>query len=385
MMKRYAMFVFLVGMVNQVTAEDSLKVMTYNLEGMKPGTDPQTRIYHAIQYLKQLDPDIIGVQEINETPPTGSDNQAKAIADSLAAHFHTAYYVYMGFTHLSWDNQFNEYVGIISKYPVEKKGYFDLVKGAFPRKVLWNQINTHIGAVNFFNTHLDHQTASVRVQQVQQIIRYIAQKDTSSPAIASILTGDFNDEPNTTTILSLTNTGNDTAFIDSYRSANPSSPGYTVSSNSPSRRIDYIFCKNTGTLNITKSMVVMNTPYSSSNYPSDHLGVITVFKKNITNAGSNVLDQTLKNIELYQNYPNPFNPTTTISYYVPQAQNVTLKIYNSLGQTIRNLVSENQHAGLKNVVWNGRDDHSFPVASGVYLVQLNGNGVTKTQKIFLMK
>jgi len=48
---------------------------------------------------------------------------------------------------------------------------------------------------------------------------------------------------------------------------------------------------------------------------------------------------------LGQNYPNPYNPVTTISYSLPKAQFVKLKIYNLSGQEILTLVEENQPAG----------------------------------------
>jgi len=167
-MKTFLLILLTVGTTFGV---DSLKVLTYNIQGMKPGTSPEVRIIHIIDKIIQIDPDIIGLQEINETLSGGlADNQAKVIADSLSAHFGINYNYYYSFTHLSWDNQFREFVGIITKYNVEEQGFFQLVQGAFPRKVVWNKINTPIGTVNFFNTHLSFNSSSVRTVQVGQII-----------------------------------------------------------------------------------------------------------------------------------------------------------------------------------------------------------------------
>ncbi|MBU2445426.1 MAG: endonuclease/exonuclease/phosphatase family protein [Bacteroidetes bacterium] len=265
-------------------AQNSIKIMTYNLEGMKPGTDPQTRLYYIIQNLKQLNPDIIGLQEINESLNGGGlDNQAKLIADSLSAHFGITYHRYYSYTHLSWYNQFREFIGIISKYPVEQEGFLQLVPGAFPRKVVWNYINTPLGKINFFNTHLDYQSQSIRIQEVQQILQYISTKDASYPSIATILTGDFNDTPLTPTIALLTG-GN---FFDSYNKANPGLLGYTMPSNAPTSRIDYIFYNKNSQLKIDSSTVVMNVPYRGSNYCSDHLGVMSIFTKTPTASAIN--------------------------------------------------------------------------------------------------
>jgi len=270
------LILFLLFSIQPLTGQNSLKVMTYNLMGMKPGTNPQTRLFQIIQNLKQLNPDIIGLQEINESlSGSGLDNQAKIIADSLSAHFGFIYHYFYSYTHLSWSNQFREFVGIVSKFPVEQSGFLQLVPGAFPRKVVWNYINTPLGKINFFNTHLDYQTQSVRIQQVQQILQFITSKDTTFPSIATILTGDFNDTPNTPPVTLLTS-GN---YFDSFYKVNPSAAGYTVPSNAPASRIDYIFSNIGSLLKIDSSKVVMNAPYSGYSFCSDHLGVMSYFTK----------------------------------------------------------------------------------------------------------
>ncbi len=94
---------------------------------------------------------------------------------------------------------------------------------------------------------------------------------------------------------------------------------------------------------------------------------------------------------LSQNYPNPFNSTTAISYQLSAVRphHTTLKIYNILGQKIRTLVDEEQRASNYRVLWDGRDDGSKPVASGVYLARLEviGDGlkVEKTRRMVLIR
>ena len=63
---------------------------------------------------------------------------------------------------------------------------------------------------------------------------------------------------------------------------------------------------------------------------------------------------------LDQNYPNPFNPSTTIKFSLPEATNVTLRIYNTLGQKVDELVNTNLEAGWYSYQWN-----AYQVATGI--------------------
>jgi len=74
---------------------------------------------------------------------------------------------------------------------------------------------------------------------------------------------------------------------------------------------------------------------------------------------------------LSQNYPNPFNARTTIEYALPEAVQVRLAIYNSLGQMVRKLVDETQSAGYKSATWDGTDEHGRAVGSGLYFYRMD--------------
>ena len=90
--------------------------------------------------------------------------------------------------------------------------------------------------------------------------------------------------------------------------------------------------------------------------------------------------------QLAYNYPNPFNPTTTISFYLPEAGHVTVDIYNVLGKKIATLVDNKAEAGLQNVVWNATDDLGQKVGSGYYFFQITINKKeTLTRKMLLLK
>jgi len=90
---------------------------------------------------------------------------------------------------------------------------------------------------------------------------------------------------------------------------------------------------------------------------------------------------------LPQNFPNTFNPDTTIKHDLAEAADVTLPIYNVLGQVVRTLVaSEAQNAGRYQIRWNGMDDRGVPVSSGVYFYQISAEGKFQhVRKLMLLK
>jgi predicted outer membrane repeat protein/parallel beta-helix repeat protein len=92
-----------------------------------------------------------------------------------------------------------------------------------------------------------------------------------------------------------------------------------------------------------------------------------------------------KNVALYQNHPNPFNPSTTISFYLPEAARTRLTVYNTAGQLVRNLVDELRSFGVHDVEWNGRDNNGHRVSSGVYFYRLTTGKRTLTKKTLLLK
>ena len=83
--------------------------------------------------------------------------------------------------------------------------------------------------------------------------------------------------------------------------------------------------------------------------------------------GKDVLPTTFA---LEQNYPNPFNPTTTIRFNLPTRANVSLSIYNVLGQKVITLTQGELSAGYFSVEWNGRNEVGAQVASGLYFYRI---------------
>ena len=88
---------------------------------------------------------------------------------------------------------------------------------------------------------------------------------------------------------------------------------------------------------------------------------------------------------MYDAYPNPFNPVTSIGFGVPNASEVTVTIYNLLGQEVRKLYSGYMEPGYKFVQWDGKDSFGSPGPSGMYVVLMQAQDFIDTKKIILMK
>jgi S-formylglutathione hydrolase FrmB len=83
---------------------------------------------------------------------------------------------------------------------------------------------------------------------------------------------------------------------------------------------------------------------------------------------------------LSHNYPNPFNPLTSIHYELPSAEDVSIRVYNSVGQEVSQLVDKKQEAGYYTIQWNGSEQ-----ASGVYVLRFEAGSYQKNMKMILLR
>jgi hypothetical protein len=106
-----------------------------------------------------------------------------------------------------------------------------------------------------------------------------------------------------------------------------------------------------------------------------------------TGAATGVGDDPLPaRLALRPNIPNPFNPSTTIAYDVPSGgADVTIEIFDVQGSRVRTLLSRHHDAGRYATRWNGEDDRSARVASGVYFCRMTAEGFTQTRKMVLVR
>ena len=88
---------------------------------------------------------------------------------------------------------------------------------------------------------------------------------------------------------------------------------------------------------------------------------------------------------LHNNYPNPFNPVTNILYDIPEVSDVTLEIYNVMGQRVRTLVEGSHEPGRYQITWNATNDFGQGLSSGMYIYRIQAGDFVSVKKLVLMK
>jgi subtilisin-like proprotein convertase family protein len=99
-----------------------------------------------------------------------------------------------------------------------------------------------------------------------------------------------------------------------------------------------------------------------------------------TSAVPSINAATITEYALHQNFPNPFNPTTSIAIDLVDAGNVSLKVYNLMGQEVGSLLSGNMTSGRHIVNFDATN-----LSSGLYVYRLSVNGFVAEKKMLLMK
>jgi len=88
---------------------------------------------------------------------------------------------------------------------------------------------------------------------------------------------------------------------------------------------------------------------------------------------------------LHNNYPNPFNPVTNILYDIPEVSDVTLEIFNVMGQRVRTLVEGSHEPGRYQITWNATNDFGQGLSSGMYIYRIQAGDFVSVKKLVLMK
>jgi hypothetical protein len=122
----------------------------------------------------------------------------------------------------------------------------------------------------------------------------------------------------------------------------------------------------------------------SDEFVLDGEGTI-ILPGNVTGLTLNKVPEIPEEFGLSQNFPNPFNPVTHISFQVPEASDVTVSVYNMMGQKVADLVQAHVPAGYHQVVWDSRNLQGESVSSGVYLYTISSGDFHAMKKMILMK
>ena len=115
---------------------------------------------------------------------------------------------------------------------------------------------------------------------------------------------------------------------------------------------------------------------TNSNDKSDSRFVLSV-KPNVGGPGSGEIPNAAT---LNPNYPNPFNPTTTLSYELSEDAEVTLTVWNMIGQRVATLVDRQVEAGEHQETWNAAN-----MPSGIYIARFQVGAEVFTRKMTLIK
>ena len=100
----------------------------------------------------------------------------------------------------------------------------------------------------------------------------------------------------------------------------------------------------------------------------------------VTSIGEERINRIPSEYFLSNNFPNPFNPSTTIRYSIPQSTNVTIKVFDILGNEIETLVNKEKPTGTYELTWYAEN-----LPSGIYFYQLKSDNYLETKKMILLK
>ena len=92
-----------------------------------------------------------------------------------------------------------------------------------------------------------------------------------------------------------------------------------------------------------------------------------------------------ENINILFCYPNPFNPNVTIEYYLDESSDVSIDIYNLMGQKIINLENEWKETGKHSINWLVTENSANEIPSGIYIVKMRYNDSIINRKVTLLK
>jgi hypothetical protein len=139
-------------------------------------------------------------------------------------------------------------------------------------------------------------------------------------------------------------------------------------------RYQYVFSSDSGLVGYTY-------------YDYSYFGFETTEEYHLSSIQNDIKEPKKKpdNFNISQNFPNPFNPSTTIRYYIPSLSQVSVIIYDLLGNELVRLVDKQYQQGEYSITWNGKDRFGYNLSSGVYLYKIEHGMNLSIKKMNLIK
>ncbi|MCA9595505.1 MAG: endonuclease/exonuclease/phosphatase family protein [Myxococcales bacterium] len=278
-----------------MTSPDTLRIATLNVWNKSGPWAERLRLIRT--QLRELSPDVIGLQEVLRLVVDGTPNQApehdQATEIAQGFRYHIAYAAAADYGGgLMFGN------ALLSKHPIVEQRVLPLpgAETGESRSMLYALVETPAGLLPVFVTHLNWKLhhGSVRVQQVRAIVEKVFElAPVDETRLPPVLMGDFNAEPHSDEIRHLTGhatlEGESVYFADAWVYAGDGGPGYTFDrenrfaalAHEPPRRIDYIFVRGPdrkfrGEPLSTRLAFATSEPSAHGLlWPSDHFGLVT--------------------------------------------------------------------------------------------------------------
>ena len=231
--------------------------------------DWPARFELILDQIREVDPDIIGLQEVIQREDL--DNQAMQIADSLGY-----YYYFDSVDDEGRSTRFGN--AIVSRYPIEESNFRALEPLDAYRKAVHTRISVDGNELDVYNTHLHNpgDATETRKTQIRNMLDFIDETSTSDLVF---VTGDFNANPDWEEMEVMYE-----RFIDIYplfheNHLDPEHSTLNYHLGHSQRRIDYVFFeeKSSDFLTPVSAEIVLDEPDENDVYPSDHFGVLATF------------------------------------------------------------------------------------------------------------
>ncbi len=245
-------------------------------------TDWPDRRTEIVAWVDRLQPDLISLQEVIESPD--GQNQARAIAEAAAADYYVAYA-----GEKLWGDIGLFGNAILSRCEIEAEHSMSLAGETVADDVRRSILHVRTNGLDVFATHLNWKfdDGITRETQVQEVATFIDTHSDPAAALPPILAGDFNAEPDSTEIRFLTGLttleGRSVYYQDAWRVAGGREPGWTWDNRNPyahavrepDRRIDYVFVgwRHDAKGRVESARVICDRVLTKT-FASDHFGVL---------------------------------------------------------------------------------------------------------------